>query len=48
MDTHTKDKKESKHNTKVSHHITREENKRGRKEKAYKTKSKIINKMAKT
>ena len=33
MDTHTKDKKESKHNTKVSHPIRREENKRGREEK---------------
>ena len=32
-DTYTKKKKESKHNTKVSHQITREENKRGREEK---------------
>ena len=32
MDTHTKDEKESKHNTKVSHQITREENKRGSKD----------------
>ena len=30
MDTHTKKKKESKHNTKDSHQITREENKRGK------------------
>ena len=29
IDKHTKEKKESKHNTKVSHQITREENKRG-------------------
>ena len=33
IDTHTKQKKELKNNTKVSHQITREENKRGRKEK---------------
>ena len=33
IDTHTKKKKESKHNTKVSHQITREENKRGSEEK---------------
>ena len=33
IDTHTKKEKESKHNTKVSHQITREENKRGREEK---------------
>ena len=33
IDTHTKEKKESKHNTKISHQITREENKRGREEK---------------
>ena len=32
MDTHTKEEKESKHNTKDSHQITREENKRGREE----------------
>ena len=30
---HTKKKKESKHNNKDSHQITREENKRGREEK---------------
>ena len=29
MDTYTKDEKESKHNAKVSHQITREEYKRG-------------------
>ena len=33
IDTHTKKKKESKHNTKVNYQITREENKRGREEK---------------
>ena len=33
IDTHTRKKKESKHNTKVSHKITREENKRGREDK---------------
>ena len=33
IDAHIKRKKESKHNTKVSHQITREENKRGREEK---------------
>ena len=44
---HKKKKKESKHNTKVSHQITREENQRGREEKmTYKSKSKTINKMA--
>ena len=32
-DTHTKKRKESKHNTKDSHQITREDNKRRRKEK---------------
>ena len=30
IDTHTQKKKESKHNTKVSHQITREEYKTGR------------------
>ena len=45
IDIHTKKKKESKHNTKDSHQITREENKRGRK-KTCKNKSKTINKMA--
>ena len=44
IDIHTKKKKESKHNTKDSHQITREENKRGRK-KTCKNKSKTINKM---
>ena len=33
IDRHTKKKKESKHNTKVSHQITRVENKRGKEEK---------------
>ena len=33
MDTHTKNKKQSKHNTKDRHQITRENNKRGREEK---------------
>ena len=33
IDTHTKKKKQSKHNTKDRHQITREENKRGREEK---------------
>ena len=33
IDTHAKKKKESKHNTKFNHQITREENKRGREEK---------------
>ena len=46
IDTHTKKKKESKHNTKVSHQITREENKRGREEKRPSNKSTAINKMA--
>ena len=32
IDTYTKKKKESKHNTKYSHQITRGENKRGREE----------------
>ena len=30
IDIHTKKKKESKHNTKDSHQITRDENKRGK------------------
>ena len=33
IDTHTKKKKQPKHNTKDGHQTTREENKRGRKEK---------------
>ena len=33
IDIHTKKKKESKNNTKDSHQITKEENKRGREEK---------------
>ena len=32
-DTHTQKKKQPKHNTKDSHQITREKNKRGREEK---------------
>ena len=32
IDTHTKKKKQPKHNTRDSHQITREENKRGREE----------------
>ena len=43
-DTHTKKKKESKHNTKVSHQITREQKRKGRK-KTYKNKYKTINKI---
>ena len=42
-DTHTNEKKQSKHNTKDSHQITREE-KKGRK-KTNKNKSKTSNKM---
>ena len=33
IDTHTKKKKQSKHNSKDSYQITREKNKRGREEK---------------
>ena len=33
IDTHTNKKKKSKHNTKDSHQITQEENKRGKEEK---------------
>ena len=33
IDTHTKKKKQSKHNSKHSHQITREKNKRGGEEK---------------
>ena len=33
VDTHTKTKKVSKHNSKVSHQFTREENKKGRDER---------------
>ena len=46
IDTHTKKKKQSKYNIKVSHQITREENKRGREEKIYNNKSKTITEMA--
>ena len=42
IETHKKKKKESKHNTKVSHQITREENKEG-KEKKTKTNPKQEN-----
>ena len=45
IDTQAKKKKELKHNTKVSHQITREQKRKGRK-KTYKNKSKTINKMA--
>ena len=45
IDTHTKKKKESKHNTKVSHQTTREQKRKVRKE-TYKNKSKTIKKMA--
>ena len=45
IDTHTKKKKESKHNSKVSHQITREQKRKGQKN-TYKNKSKTINKMA--
>ena len=38
-------KKDPKHNTKFSHHITREENKRRKRKKPYKNKSETINKM---
>ena len=44
--THTKKKKQSKHNTKHGHQTTRKENKRGREEKRPKKKPKTINKMA--
>ena len=42
IDTYTKKKKESKHNTKSSHQITRERKKKER-ENTYKNKSKTIN-----
>ena len=45
IDTYTKKKKESKHNTKSSHQITREQ-KRKERENTYKNKSKTINKTA--
>ena len=44
-DTDTQKRKQSKYDTKDSHQITSEDNKRGRK-KIYKNKFKIINKMA--
>ena len=43
IETHTKKKKESKHNTKVSHQITREENKEDGRKKSTKTKPKQEN-----
>ena len=43
IDTHTQKRKESKHNTKDSHQITREQKRR---KKTFKNKSKTINKMA--
>ena len=46
IDTHTKKKKESKRNTKVSHQITREKQKRTGRKKTYKNKSTTISKMA--
>ena len=46
IDTHT-NKKQSKHNTKDSHQIIREQKRQGRK-KAYKNKSKTLKKMAPT
>ena len=45
IDIHMKKKKESKHNTKNSHQITKEQKRKGRK-KTYKNKCKTINKMA--
>ena len=46
IDIHTKKKKETNHNTKGSHQITRKENKRGREEKnTLNNKCKPINKM---
>ena len=45
VDIDTKERKQSKYDTKDSHQITSEGNERGRK-KIYKNKSKIINKMA--
>ena len=45
IDTHTKKKKQPKHNTKDSHQIIREQKKKGRK-KTNKNKSKTIKKMA--
>ena len=45
IDTHTKKKKQSKHNSKDSYQITREKNKRGREEKRpTKTNSKQLTK----
>ena len=46
IDTHTKKKKQFKHNTKDNHQITGEENKRKGRKKTYKNKFKATNKMA--
>ena len=43
--THTKKRKESKHNTKLSHQITKEQKRKGRKN-TYENKSRTISKMA--
>ena len=45
IDTKTKKKKQSKHSTKDSHQITKEENKRGREEQRPTKKSKTIKKI---
>ena len=45
IDTHTKKKKQSKHNTKDRHQVKREQKKKGRK-KTFKNKSKTMNKTA--
>ena len=45
IDIHMKKKKESEYKTKNSHHIPRQENKRGKGKKTYKNKSIAINKM---
>ena len=46
IDIHTKKKKQSKHNSKDSHQIPREENERGREEKRLTNQILTINKMA--
>ena len=48
IDTHTKKKKESKHNTKINHRFTERRTKQEGKKKTYKDKSKAINRMAVT
>ena len=45
-DTHMHKRKESKHNTKYSHQITKEERKKKGRKKTYKNKSRTINQMA--